>query len=890
MKTKLKRVLSMMLAAAMCLSLAACGDKDETESAKTLADELGFGYLSSYQDVDVDINWIGSVSTAQGKLYFSGDYYDEVNQINSTKLYEMDPVTGSIQEIPIPQLENSDSVNEYIQSLAICSDGSGYWIACERYVYSATEDAGVMPMEDAEAVTEETGEGDQLMEPEAETTEGDNQPDTDEVNTDDAGLSEGAHVEMLSASSGAVAVPLPDTSGEFAAADGDTVDGETAESDNAASADDETTGEDVTDDENIDDYTYVEPEESSYARKVDMSGNVIQEIDLNAIKEEMDYFYPSNIAQSGDGYLYIGSDNAIVVFDAEGNHKDTITVESGWIQSMATTENGGVLVSYYSYTDANDDSNGNLLSLLESGVLSDPLKIDGLSALNNMTVFSGAGDSILVNDGDFLYELDTKNQTASKLLSWLDCDINGNYISGIAATSEDNITVLTVEYGDTVRYELGTLTKTPADEMPQRTILTFGAVYMDDVIRKAVINFNRNSDTYRVTMVDYSEYNTTEDYSLGTQQLERDIISGNCPDIVSLSSGHEDRFISKGALADLTALIDKDDSFSMDDLVTGALNQYIVDGKLYALPTSFNLELLVASAKLIGDRDGWNMNEMSEIIQNLPDGVDVMQSTSQGYFVTLMIRQNLDTFVDYGKATCNFETPEFEELLKAASALPSEEEMEKQNDAEMYSMMNGTYVYTDPMQLIQSGDMLMNGLYMAGDYSLRELYNMYTTENGFNVIGYPVSEGNGAKISTDNALAISAKSRHQEGAWEFLKSLTDDKVQKEVYSFPISQARFDTVMEESMENPYYMDGDEKVYYSNYGYIGDTEIEMKPLTQEQVDDFKAMVAGASVGGTYDEDIMEIIQDEVGAYFSGDKTAAEVEALIQNRVTIYLGETS
>ena len=66
--------------------------------------------------------------------------------------------------------------------------------------------------------------------------------------------------------------------------------------------------------------------------------------------------------------------------------------------------------------------------------------------------------------------------------------------------------------------------------------------------------------------------------------------------------------------------------------------------------------------------------------------------------------------------------------------------------------------------------------------------------------------------------------------------------------------------------------------------------MAPLTQEQVDDFKTLIDGATPGGAYDTDIQEILQDEAGAYFAGDKTADEVAKLIQNRVSIYLGENS
>ena len=68
------------------------------------------------------------------------------------------------------------------------------------------------------------------------------------------------------------------------------------------------------------------------------------------------------------------------------------------------------------------------------------------------------------------------------------------------------------------------------------------------------------------------------------------------------------------------------------------------------------------------------------------------------------------------------------------------------------------------------------------------------------------------------------------------------------------------------------------------------ISAAPSTQEQIDDFKSYVDGASISGSYDSDIMDIITEEAGAFFSGDKSADDVVKLIQNRVGIYLGETS
>jgi hypothetical protein len=97
-------------------------------------------------------------------------------------------------------------------------------------------------------------------------------------------------------------------------------------------------------------------------------------------------------------------------------------------------------------------------------------------------------------------------------------------------------------------------------------------------------------------------------------------------------------------------------------------------------------------------------------------------------------------------------------------------------------------------------------------------------------------------------------------------------------------------MADAMEQSYYMDGDEKVYYDQTSYIGETQYTVEPVTQAQLDELKEYINGASISGNYDTDIIDIITEEAAAYYSGDKSVEEVTKLIQNRVTIYLGETS
>ena len=849
MNKYLKRGAAILLSGAMCLSMAACGDKggskDSKKETKTLAQELGHGYLSDYHDLDVELDWInsGNVSTAQGKLYFAGQFYNDEAGTSEARLYAADPTTGEVTEIPMTPLKSDDNSSENLQAVTVSPDGSSYWTIIDRYVFGSYED--------------------------------------DTADASSAGAEEAATEEAA-----VEEAPAEEAAGEEAPAEeaaGDEAPAEEAEApiDETAEAEASTTEEPAIDEG----YTEGNDQETYTAYKYDMSGNQLLEIDLTEIvSADQDWFYPQYVAQDGEGNLYIAGDSKIYCFGADGSEKEHIAMDNQWIMNLVSTGDGTVVAEYFA-----DGGGTPTLCKVENGKLGDAITITGDGDSSSMNFFSGSGNTLMASDGNYLYSVDIGTGVSTKLLSWLDSDINASNLTGVAAVGDDQILVLCNRFSmkGNNTFEMGTLTKTPASEIPERTLLTLGAEYLDSSLKDAVIDYNRKSNEYRITLVDYSQYNTDDDYTLGSQQLDRDVISGNCPDIISLSTGHQDKYIAKGALADLSTLMEKDDSISQDNLVAGALKAYTSDGKLYGMPYSFNVQTLIASVKLVGDRTAWNMADMAQVIEGLDDTVTVMEYTTQVGFLQQMVYQNMNQFVDYGKATCSFDSDAFKQLLTASAKLPTEDELYGDNSDE------ATISSDDGYQMLQSGDLLMTTSYISGDsYSLKEFYGIYNNKDfGMVNIGYPTDEGSGVQVSVSGGLAISAKSKYTDVAWDFIKTLLSDDFQGDQWNFPVTKSALDKALAEAMEQDYYTDENgEKVYYDQSTYIGDTEYTLSPLTQEQVDDFKAMVDGASVGGNYDTDIMDIINEESAAYFSGDKSAEDVAALIQNRVSIYLGETS
>ena len=843
MNKYLKRGAAIALTGAMCLSMAACGDKggskDSKNETKTLAQELGYGYLSEYHELDTDLDWINSnnVTTVQGKMYFAGQYYDDAAGQSGARLYCADPATGEVTEIPMTALESTDTSSQNLQALTVSPDGGSYWTIIDTYTYS-TDGADATMTEDGAAA-------DPAGEPVAEATE-----ETAEAPAEETAADEAASAEKAEA-------PVDET----AEAEGNT----------EGSAVDEG-------------YTGGDSQETYTAYQYDMNGNQLREIDLtDIVSSDQDWFYPQYVAQDGEGNLYIASDSKIYCFGADGSEKEHIDMENQWIMNMISTGDGTVVAEYFA-----DGAGSATLCKVESGKLGDPITISGDGNFSNMNVYPGTGSTLMASDGNFLYSVDINTGVSTKMLSWLDSDINATNLSGVAAASEDQILVLCSRFSMKGRdtYELGTLTKTPASEIPERTLLTLGAEYLDSNIKDAVIDYNRKSNDYRITLVDYNQYNTEDDYTLGAQQLDRDVVSGNCPDIISITSGHQEKYIAKGALADLSALMEKDDSISQDDLVAGALKAYLSDGKLYGMPYCFNVQSLIASVKLVGDRTSWTMADLAQVIDGLDDTVSVMEYTTQTEFLQQMVYQNINQFVDYGKATCSFDSDAFKQLLAASSKLPTSDEL--YGDGDEISVAS-----SDSYQMLQSGDLLLTTSYISGDsYSIKEFYGLYNNKNfGMVNIGYPTDEGSGVQISVSGGLAISAKSKYTDAAWDFIKTLLSDDFQTDQWGFPVTKTAFDKAMAATMEKDSYTDENgETVYYDQTAHIGDTEYTIPPLTQEQVDDFKAMVDNASVGGNYDSDILDIINEEAAAFFSGDKSADDVAALIQNRVSIYLGETS
>ena len=173
---------------------------------------------------------------------------------------------------------------------------------------------------------------------------------------------------------------------------------------------------------------------------------------------------------------------------------------------------------------------------------------------------------------------------------------------------------------------------------------------------------------------------------------------------------------------------------------------------------------------------------------------------------------------------------------------------------------------------------------------LSETVNGYFDED-IAYIGFPSDNGTGAYLSCGDTYALSAKSKNLDVAWDFMRYYLTDEYQKTVYSFPVNKKLFLEKSKEALERPYWTDENgEKQYYDNTMNINGEEIVIGPLTQQQLDQVVNYIQTINNTYYYNEFISNIINEEIEAFFSGQKSAKDVADIIQRRAQIYIDENS
>ena len=482
-------------------------------------------------------------------------------------------------------------------------------------------------------------------------------------------------------------------------------------------------------------------------------------------------------------------------------------------------------------------------------------------------------------DNLYIYGVDTANGQTTRLAGMLDCGIDESQLAGIFFSDNGGLYCLVNNY-DTDKTELMRLTELDPSEAAKIVTLRLACNWLSPNLSKAVLNFTSSSTTARIEVTDYSQYNNDKDFTAGVTKLNTEIISGNVPDLFVTTDLPMGQYAAKGLLKDIYELIDADGELKRESFMTPVLKALETDGKLYSIAPGFGIVTLVGKSDVVGKDMGWTLAQMQDVIKAHPEAKYILgQGVTRTSVLSDMLKGGLDRYVDWQSGKCSFNSQDFIDVLNFSRLFPEEFTYDE--------------LGTSPYQMLADGRQLLMPM------EIRDFTDYQTctaiTKGLVTFKGYPTAEGIGniATFSGD-PLSISSTCKDMDSAWKFVRGmLTDDSYGSGRYvdGLPLNVKAYAAAEAEAMKRDTYKDdetGEEKEWPKGSAGWGDYSVDFYAMTREEADGLRSLIDATGRAVAYDQNIMNIINEEIQTFMNGTKTAEQTASLIQDRVSLYVNE--
>jgi hypothetical protein len=397
-------------------------------------------------------------------------------------------------------------------------------------------------------------------------------------------------------------------------------------------------------------------------------------------------------------------------------------------------------------------------------------------------------------------------------------------------------------------------------------VLACYAMSGDPYLRQLVNNFNNNSAEYEIKVIDYAQY------ADGIMKLYTETITGSAPDIFywGLSMNNEldpQVFSSGGYLLDLRQLMrNENESFTVLPNLLDALEYD--NGEIYVCPLEFFLFVVAGSVEVVGYDMGWTLDDFFSLMEDYPDAKYPFGGSDWKQLIRLIISYNYDLFVDWSKGECYFDSNEFLGILKMIEAYSS-----------------SVNLRLLPIKLVERGDQLVSFNTMSDVSSIQKYSALFGTDVNF--IGFPTTQGIGNSFVLSQSISISSTTQYSDVCIGILRDLLlyDNQIMHSQF-FPVNYE----ALQERLNNPTaYEEPGATISYVDFE--GERwSIVFEDATPEESEQVRQLIESCDRVYREDNTIMTIVETEVAALISGNKSAEEVAKIIQSRVQIYVSEQS
>lgn len=595
-----------------------------------------------------------------------------------------------------------------------------------------------------------------------------------------------------------------------------------------------------------------------------------------------EYSYCNYLLDGGEGKALAimgGSKYEAVLYGTDGKEISRRELEQNFferINTIFTRDDGTLMVVSY-------DEDWTKCYLYSYDINADSMEEQTeLAFANNYNMRGGRDTDLLLTNNLGVYTWNIGDAEPKMIMNYVNSDLPTNNVRYVQMVDDQHFVAIYNEL-DTWEQRCAFFTHVDPADIPDKEVLVLGGMYVGSDIKSKIIEFNKASDRYRITVKDYSVYNTNEDWMAGQTRLNSDITSGQMPDIMLLNDmSSYGNYVSKGLLADISKLLEADEELSGLEYLQNVWDAYSVNGKLYAVIPSFYVRTMVAKKSLVGEPQSWTMADVETVLATMPEGALAYGDLMRDTYIYYMLSYAGQDFIDLETGKCNFNSQSFIDMLEYAKTLPTEYPEDYWDNYD-YSYYQSQY---------REDRALMYDLYISNIRDCKYQIKGYIGEE-ISFVGFPTSDSNGSTLGCGNyTFMISARSKHQEGAWQYVRQFLTEEYQTsdQMYEMPVLKSAFLEKAKQAMERPYWTDEDgNKEYYDDTWYINGEEIILEPFTQEEVDAICEFIYTVNRTAYYNDDIRNIITEEAEAFFSGQKSVQEVVDIIQSRAQVFVNES-
>ncbi|MBO4928716.1 MAG: extracellular solute-binding protein [Clostridiales bacterium] len=619
----------------------------------------------------------------------------------------------------------------------------------------------------------------------------------------------------------------------------------------------------------------------------DREGNTIKTVIVDADSESW-RGWDSSFKILENGNYTFSTNGKIHIFDPEGHLIRSLSDEDRLLQGDIIEQNG----KHFVLSVKRDIENGNDYQIkevdLQTGKLGVSIEANTLGSYSNIMVTK---DGIFVNSysGCFKYNIETMEM--KEIFNWNDTDVDRALMKNIQCTpvSEDEILAVghksySVDYPYLIH-----LTRAQTNPHAGKKLIVVAGEHLSDCRDLQSFASMYSADTEnsaRVVLFDYTE-GLREDEGLGNieQSIYFDTISGAGPDIL-VNMFDSIAFRSDAVMEDMNQYLDGEYGVDRIDYFDNIFRACETNGKLYHIPIRFSLEGLVVNADEVSNTVGWTYEEFEEASHQMPDQVSFLEGVLYNELLELMIGTSLPQFVDYTNKTVDFQNEDMKRILKMVKDFG----VAKIPDDEGYYYMDKDFGREGRLE--GDGDLtqekFMEGMLAMRVVSVSSVYDISASKDicpaEVSFLGFPAKEKTAMAVKPNVTMGIVASSKSKGLAWEFIKAYMEKTSRNEYseYVFSSKKSTFESDCQHIME-------DRNLFYSSFATEPNiAKFLAHPVSDEDIYFVRELIKSATISTGGDPVIFNILCEEAGAYFAGDRTIEETLKNVQNRAILVVNE--